>query len=79
MTDKVAATGTVPMPTWHDDVLGGHAITAVGYDDATSRFHVANSWGRAWGNAGYFTLPYQYLLDSDLSDDFWNLQLVEIG
>jgi hypothetical protein len=25
---------------------------------------------------GYFTLPYQYLLETNLSDDFWTVRLV---
>lgn len=25
---------------------------------------------------GYFTLPYGYLTDSNLSDDFWTIRLV---
>ena len=31
-------------------VLGGHAVLAVGYDDATQRFLVRNSWGDGWGH-----------------------------
>jgi hypothetical protein len=27
--------------------------------------------------AGYFTMPYQYLLETNLSDDFWTIRLVE--
>jgi C1A family cysteine protease len=26
---------------------------------------------------GYFTMPYQYLLETNLSDDFWTIRLVE--
>ena len=36
-----------------------------------------NSWGRAWGMEGYFYLPYEYLLNENLSDDFWIMELVE--
>jgi hypothetical protein len=25
---------------------------------------------------GYFTLPYTYLIDSQLADDFWTIRLV---
>jgi C1A family cysteine protease len=69
-SDTVAKTGVVPMPARREHVLGGHAVLAVGYDDRQSRFRMRNSWGRAWGVKGYFTMPYAYLLDDNLSDDF---------
>jgi C1A family cysteine protease len=75
-TDQVASTGVVPMPAATDKVLGGHAVLAVGYDDKSQRFIVRNSWGPGWGMAGYFTMPYAYLTDSNLSDDFWTVRLV---
>lgn len=74
---SVARGGVVPMPRPREALLGGHAVLAVGYDDASSRFFVRNSWGAAWGQAGYCTMPYDYLLDDGLSDDFWTVRLVE--
>lgn len=76
-SQAVARTGNVPMPKQTEKNLGGHAILAVGYDDGLKRFFVRNSWGVDWGMKGYFTLPYAYLLDDDLSDDFWAIKLVE--
>ena len=73
----VAATGIVPLPGPDESVLGGHAVVAVGYDDAAGRWIVRNSWGSGWGQAGYFTMPYAYLVDPDLASDFWTLRLVE--
>jgi C1A family cysteine protease len=70
---EVARTGVVPMPAPGEEALGGHAVLAVGYDDATGRFLVRNSWGPDWGDGGYFTLPYGYLTDRGLSSDFWAL------
>jgi C1A family cysteine protease len=35
-----------------------------------------NSWGVEWGMKGYFTMPYAYLLDDNLSDDFWKITSV---
>ena len=64
------------MPKPKERQLGGHAVLAVGYDDPTSRFIVRNSWGDKWGNAGYFTMPYDYLTDANLSDDFWTIKKV---
>jgi len=51
-------------------------VLAVGYDDASQRFLVRNSWGSGWGQAGYFTLPYAYLTTRGLASDFWTLQIV---
>ena len=73
----VATTGHAPMPKPKEALLGGHAVGAVGYDDAKQWFIARNSWGPKWGLAGYFTLPYEYLLDENLSDDFWTIRLVQ--
>jgi len=54
----VSKTGKMPMPKPSEKVLGGHAVLAVGYDDAAQRFIVRNSWGKGWGVQGYFTMPY---------------------
>jgi C1A family cysteine protease len=74
---EVAKTGAVPMPAPHESVIGGHAVLAVGYDDAQQRFIVRNSWGTGWGMAGYFTIPYAYLTDRGLASDFWTIRLME--
>jgi len=65
------------MPQPSEQVAGGHAVLAVGYDDRSQWFLVRNSWGPDWGMHGYFTMPYQYLLEENLSDDFWTVRLVE--
>lgn len=73
-SDLVASTGIVPMP--HGQSLGGHAVFAVGYDDNKQAFIVRNSWGPDWGDKGHFYLPYNYITDSQLADDFWSIRLV---
>lgn len=75
-SDLVAKTGEVPMPAPGEQVLGGHAVLAVGYDDTIQRFIVRNSWGPVWGIKGYFTMPYAYMTQKDLADDFWTIRLV---
>jgi C1A family cysteine protease len=70
----VAKTGRVNLPARGEAVLGGHAVCAVGYDDAARRFLCRNSWGTTWGMRGYFSMPYAYLENRDLSDDFWTVQ-----
>lgn len=76
-SDDVAKTGVLQMPGSKEQVVGGHAVLAVGYSDASQRFIVRNSWGPDWGQQGYFTMPYAYLSNSDLADDFWTIRLVE--
>ena len=39
-------------------IAGYHAITIVGYDDNRRAYKVINSWGRRWGDHGYFWLSY---------------------
>ena len=75
-SDAVAGTGVVPMPSIDEQCLGGHAVLFVGYDDATQRFKVQNSWGATWGQMGYFTLPYEYATHADLADDAWTISTV---
>jgi C1A family cysteine protease len=75
-SEEVAHTGIVPMPSEGEQALGGHAVVAVGYNDASKRFIVRNSWGVQWGQKGYFEIPYEYLINSDLADDFWTIKLI---
>jgi len=74
---EVATSGVLNMPTSTEGVIGGHAVLAVGYDDVAQRFIVRNSWGAKWGLKGHFTMPYAYLLSSNLASDFWTLRTVE--
>ncbi len=76
-SDRVAKTGILYLPQEHESLVGGHAVLAVGYDDRQKRFLVRNSWGADWGQNGHFTIPYEYLENSDLASDFWNIQSVE--
>jgi len=75
-SEEVAKTGQLNMPSAGENVVGGHAVLAVGYDDTQNRFIVRNSWGSSWAMKGYFTMPYGYLLDQNLSDDLWTVRVV---
>ena len=76
-SQDVARTGVVQMPAVTEQLVGGHAVMAVGYDDSQGRFIVRNSWGEGWGMGGYFTFPYTYMTQRSLSSDFWTIRLVE--
>lgn len=79
-SDDVSRTGVVPMPnTVQEEMLGGHAVACVGYDDTKHGgvWIMRNSWGDVWGDKGYFYLPYAYLTDSSLSSDLWTIIKME--
>ena len=65
-------------PSIREAALGGHAVLAVGYNDAGQRFIVRNSWGSKWGKKGYCFMPYAYLTDPDLAADFWTIRTIEV-
>jgi C1A family cysteine protease len=81
---QAATSGEIPFPSNGEKVLGGHAIDAVGYDDAKvitnannkkstkGAFLIRNSWGTGWGSKGYGWLPYDYVLNG-LASDWWSL------
>ena len=77
MSDEVKKTGIMPMPEEDEDMLGGHAVMAAGYDNDTRMFLVRNSWGKNWGDNGYFWMPYDYISKTKNCSDFWTIRLVE--
>ena len=70
----VATNGIVPMPSPTDAPQGGHAVMCVGYNDTNQTFIVRNSWSASWGQSGYFEMPYAYMIDLNLCNDFWVLR-----
>jgi len=82
---QAAQTGEIPFPTPRERILGGHAVVAVGYDDAKNITNtnpggittkgallIRNSWGTSWGEKGYGWLPYEYV-SKGLAIDWWSL------
>ncbi len=59
-----------------DNLLGGHCIILVGFDDNTRYFKFINSWGNKWGDNGFGYLPYEYITNKYLSDEFYILKQV---
>jgi C1A family cysteine protease len=69
--------GMVPTPTGREttkDCLGGHAVCAVGYDDARRLFIIRNSWGPQYGDQGYYYMSYDYVCGSQ-AKDFWTIRV----
>lgn len=50
-------------------VLGGHAVSIVGYDDNTQSWIIRNSWGEEWGEKGFAHIAYSD--DSGISNATW--------
>lgn len=82
---QASSGGDIPFPTPGEEILGGHAVVAVGYDDGrtirnqlsgevetTGALLIRNSWGSSWGDQGYGWLPYEYVLQG-LAVDWWSL------
>jgi C1A family cysteine protease len=70
---NVKSNGIMTMPKADEKIMGGHAVLAVGYDDAKQRLTVRNSWGSGWGDKGYFYMPYEFITP-ERADDFWTAE-----
>jgi len=51
----------VTRPKDNEQTAGGHAMIIVGWSSAKSCFIVKNSWGKAWGDEGYWYMSPEYL------------------
>jgi hypothetical protein len=69
MSSQAAKTGIFPLPQKGSQIVGGHAIVLVAYDDQRKLFKFANDWGTGWGDHGYGYLPEEYLQKH--SSDCW--------
>ncbi len=75
-------TGVTPNPScWNRKVLGGHAITACGYNDDSPYYkkdgHIKckGSWGEEYGDKGYHYLSYKYI-KANMLDAFSSIDIV---
>lgn len=67
MNPEATKTGVIPMPAPKEQIIGGHAIVIVGFDDKHKRIKFVNSWGSSWGDHGFGYLSYDYV-EKHLSD-----------
>lgn len=80
--------GKIPFPDKNEEVDGGHAVMAVGFDDSIKitnpvsknftigAIKIRNSWSTEWGEKGYGWLPYEYIIKG-IADDWWTMTKAE--
>jgi C1A family cysteine protease len=54
----------------NDAFLGGHEVVITGFDNKKRLYEIANSWGKSFGDKGFFYMPYDYIDNSKLVYDF---------
>lgn len=71
---EIGPDGVMPLPKPGEQVLGGHAVVAMGWKliNGSLYFEVRNSWGDEWGDHGYFWMPAAYMV-SAYASDFWHV------
>jgi C1A family cysteine protease len=68
----------IPFPTAADSVVGGQAVSVVGYNDKLrirsdrGALLIRAAWGVKWGDRGFGWLPYSYV-KRRLATDFWTI------
>jgi C1A family cysteine protease len=68
--DYIGADGIMPMPKKGERILGGHMVTAVGYNDKSQMMTIQNSWGPDWAKGGKFYMPYAFITNPKYASDF---------
>lgn len=77
-------TGHIKAPAVSKSSSSGHAMLITGFDREKRELVGANSWGTRWGRnssirPGWFRLDMGYLEDSNLSDDFWTAEDIQVS
>lgn len=60
-SNSSSKTGIWRMASNRDQLIGGHAVTIVGYNPEVDAFRFANSWGHKWGDRGFGTIGRETL------------------
>ncbi len=75
--ETVSSNGKVPIPNpAKEELLGGHALTFVGYDDDLHSMIILNSWGPRWGDKGYCYMDYNQVTNPNFAYDFYGINSI---
>ena len=74
--DFIAYSGGVYKHSY-GEMLGGHAISIIGYDDATQSYIIRNSWGQEWGEEGFGRVAYNDT--SGVGSSTWGFDVPAMG
>ena len=55
------------------EVLGGHAVSLVGFDEGKRAWIIRNSWGEDWGDKGYIYMSWDDT--SGIGEDTWQYEI----
>lgn len=47
---------------WEQEILEGHAMVIIGFNDLKGEFELMNSFGPAWADNGFISLPYELVM-----------------
>lgn len=50
---------------------GSHEVVIVGFCDKSKKFLTQNSWGKGWGDGGFFGIPYDKVGSGKDVNEFW--------
>lgn len=64
-------TSYLDIPGQKDFMIGGHAVTVIGYNQNKEYLIAKNSFGPLWGDAGYFYISFDYARSHFL--DSWTI------
>lgn len=77
-SSQVARDGMVWIPKRGESFMGGHCTWYYGYNDNTERLDSQNSWNKTWGDKGSFHIPYPYIKNPRLAQDFWTIRTANV-
>ena len=71
-SEHAKKTGFIKTPNLNtDDLIGGHSLIIIGFDDTTRLYTFINTWGNSWGDGGFGYIPYEYVNNIELADEFY--------
>ena len=64
--NDIDETGIVPIPKKSEELLGGHELCVISFDNKRKLYGCVNSWGPTFGANGYVFFPYAYFQNKHL-------------